>query len=92
MIFRRTARFKKAYQTLPKEIQQKAVRIFYLLKEDPSHPSLGIKKIKGMEGIWEGRINRSYRFTFHYEKEPQTGEMVCVFRNIDNHNECLKNP
>jgi len=92
MIFRRTARFKKAYQTLPEEIQEKAVRIFNLLKEDPSHLSLGIKKIKGMEGIWDGRINRSYRFTFHYENEPKTGEMICVFRNIDNHNECLKNP
>jgi mRNA-degrading endonuclease RelE of RelBE toxin-antitoxin system len=92
MIYRRTVRFKKAYQSLPKEIQEKTAKAFALFKLDPSHPSLGIKKIKGMEGIWEGRVDRSYRFTFHYEKDPQTSELVCTFRNIDNHNECLKNP
>jgi mRNA-degrading endonuclease RelE of RelBE toxin-antitoxin system len=92
MIFRRTDRFLKAFHVLPKQIQEKAIKAFYLFKEDPSHPSLNIKKIKGQKEIWEGRIDRSYRFTFHYEKSNETGEVICVFRNIDNHEACLKNP
>lgn len=38
------------------------------------------------------RIDQQYRFTFHYEKDEATGEIICVFRNVDNHDECLKNP
>jgi hypothetical protein len=91
MIYRRTMRFKKAYQTLPKHVQLKVAKAFLLLQEDPAHPSLGIKKIRGYEAIWEGCIDQQYRFTFHYEKH-HTGEAVCVFRNVDNLDECLKNP
>ncbi len=92
MIYRRTARFKKAYQALPKNTQPKVAYAFLLFQKDPGHPPLGIKKIQGHESIWEGRIDVQYRFTFHHEKAPQTGKTVCVFRNVDNHDECLKNP
>jgi mRNA-degrading endonuclease RelE of RelBE toxin-antitoxin system len=92
MNFKRSERFKQAYKLLPKKIQQKALKAFTLLAQDPRHPSLRIKKIKGLEGIWEGRIDRQYRFTFHYGEDPLTGEHTCVFRNLDNHDECLKNP
>ena len=92
MIYRRTERFKTAFVNLPKETQEKVYKAFALLKEDPGHPSLMIKKMQGLEDIWEGRIDQEYRFTFHYEIEEITGETVCVFRNIDNHDACLKNP
>jgi len=32
-----------------------------------------------LPGVWEGRIDVSYRFTFHYEDD------LCVFRNIGPH-------
>jgi len=92
MIYRRTAHFKKAYQTLPKNIQKKTAKAFVLFQENPPHPSLGVKKMQGHKGIWEGRIDQQYRFTFHYENQSKTGETICVFRNVDNHDECLKNP
>jgi mRNA-degrading endonuclease RelE of RelBE toxin-antitoxin system len=92
MIYRRTARFKKAYQALPKPVRRKVIKAFTQFQEDPTYPSLGIKKIKGYEDIWEGRIDQQYRFTFHYETHPETDESICVFRNVDNHDECLKNP
>jgi hypothetical protein len=92
MIYRRSARFLKAYEDLPHEIQGKAKQAFTLFRENRDHPSLVIKKIRGMEGVWEGRIDRQYRFTFHYEKDEASGETICVFRNVDNHDECLKNP
>jgi hypothetical protein len=42
--------------------------------------------------IWEGRIDRQYRFTFQFEKDEDSGKVICVFRTMDNHDECLKNP
>ena len=92
MIYRRTERFRQAFMELSPEIQRKTIKAFALFKEDQRHPALKIKKIKGYEGIWEGRIDRQYRFTFHWEKDLSTGETICVFRNVDNHDECLKNP
>ena len=92
MIYRRSQRFHKAFRSLPAPIQAKAVKAFALFAADPQHPSLGIKKIKGAENIWEGRVDRAYRFTFHYETETGSGETICVVRNIDNHDDCLKNP
>jgi mRNA interferase RelE/StbE len=92
MFYRRIERFLKAYRALPNNIQNKVIEAFELFKQDPRHSSLKIKKIQGQEGIWEGRINKSYRFTFHYDKDEKTGQTVYVFRNVDNHDECLKNP
>ncbi len=98
MILRRSERFKRAFQELPAGVQRKALKAFALFAENPGHPSLRIKKIKGFEDIadkdhpWEGHINRRYRFTFHYESLSGSEEVICVFRNVDNHDECLKNP
>jgi len=58
MIYRRSDHFKKAFQSLPKRIRKKTAKAFVLFREDPTHPSLGVKKMKGHEGIWEGRIDQ----------------------------------
>ena len=92
MLYRRTERFRKAYKALPGDIQKKILKAFEQFRGDPGHPSLVVKKIQGHEDIWEGRVNQSYRFTFHFVKDEKTGQTVCVFRNVDNHDECLKNP
>ncbi len=92
MIYRRTARFKKAYQDLPKHVRLKVAKAFILFQENPSHPSLGVKKIQGQENIWEGRIDQQYRFTFHFETDQTTDDTICIFRNVDNHDACLRNP
>ena len=90
MIFVRTERFKQAFKVLPKEIQKKAVRALRLLAEDPFYPSLVVKKVQGASGIWEARIDLKYRMTFQLDEEE--GKSVCLLRNVDNHDECLKNP
>jgi len=64
MKYQRTARFKKAFKALPKSIQKKVAKIFVLFKDDPQHPSLGVKKMKRHKNIWEGRVDDFYRFTF----------------------------
>ncbi len=79
MRYIRTERFKKAAAQLPREIQAKAAKAFLLFKDNPRHPSLGIKRVQGMPDVWEGRVDIHYRFTFHYEGD------ACVFRNIGLH-------
>jgi mRNA-degrading endonuclease RelE of RelBE toxin-antitoxin system len=79
MKYIRTERFKKAAVKLPREIQTKAAKAFLLFKDNPHHPSLGVKRVQGMPDVWEGRIDIHYRFTFHYEGD------ACVFRNIGLH-------
>ena len=91
MIFRRTERFLKAFRALSADIQGKSLKAFKLFEGNQRHPSLRVKKMEGHEGIWEARVDLKYRFTFHYEKD-SSGEVYCVFRNVDNHDECLKNP
>ena len=46
-------RFKKSYQSLPKNIQAKVDRQLVALQTNFRHPSLHTKKIKGSCGIWE---------------------------------------
>ena len=90
MIFVRSDRFKRAFQALPKEIQNKAVRALRLMAEDMHYPALVVKKVQGYPGEWEARVDIKYRLTFQYEQKED--ETICILRNIDNHDECLKNP
>lgn len=39
------AEFWQAYQRLPKSVQKLADKNFQLLKQDPCHPSLALKKL-----------------------------------------------
>ena len=86
MKYRRTAQFKSAFERLPLEVKEKAYKAFLLFQQNPHHPSLFVKQIRGLPGVWEGRIDIRYRFTFHYEED------FCVFRNIGPHSILDRNP
>jgi mRNA-degrading endonuclease RelE of RelBE toxin-antitoxin system len=81
-----TKRFKKAYRQLPLTIQRKVKKALRLLDKNPRYPSLHIKRIQGTDKIYEGRIDLKYRFSFEFDNED------ILLRNVDNHDECLKNP
>ena len=49
---------------LPENIQDKVNKKLVLFLTNSRLLSLRIKKMKGFEDIWEGRITKSYRFTF----------------------------
>ncbi len=74
-----TKPFDKDYDALPEFIKDRADKQFILLLENPNHPSLRLKKIKGHSEIWEGRITKSYRFTFQISKE------IYILRRIGTH-------
>ena len=80
-----TKPFDEDYDALPEGIKERAEKQFVLLMENPHHPSLRLKKIKGHPNIWEGRVTKSYRFTFQISGE------IYLLRRIGTH-AILKTP
>ena len=67
LLFTRT--FERLFKRLPKEIQDQNYEKLALLLEDPSHPSLRVKKMKGTAAIWEMSVTMNYRITFEQDPE-----------------------
>ena len=54
-------RFWKHYRLLSRDVQQLADKNFYLLKSDPHHPSLHLKKVGKTKQLWSVRVGVHYR-------------------------------
>jgi mRNA-degrading endonuclease YafQ of YafQ-DinJ toxin-antitoxin module len=88
MTIRTTRPFDRDYDKLPEGIKQLAEKQFTYLLEDPRHPSLRAKKMKGkwgQLGIIEARVTKGYRFTFMIQGDQY------ILRRIGSH-DILKNP
>jgi mRNA-degrading endonuclease RelE of RelBE toxin-antitoxin system len=88
MNYELSKRFIKSFDALPRQIQaktEKALALFFANPIPPYHPSLRIKKLRRPDNIWEGRVDQFYRFTFMFQKDTDTGETVCIFRNVGRH-------
>jgi len=82
----RTARFKKAWQDLTEEEKVVGRKALRNLATDLRYPALRVRKLKGVEHIWEGRVSRSLRMTFELD-----GNTI-ILRNIGRHDETLERP
>jgi mRNA interferase RelE/StbE len=82
-----TDRFIKAYKKLPVEIQKKIQKSIRLLGDDPTHPSLRSKPIRGAPGVYEASVDMNYRMT--YERLP--GDVLRM-RVAGPHDKALNNP
>jgi len=82
----RTARFKKAWKELNEEEKDLARKALRNLAADLGYPALRVKKMQGVEHVWEARISRSLRMTFQIE-----GDTI-ILRNIGRHDETLERP
>jgi len=82
----RTARFKKAWEQLTKAEKSLARKAITNLAMDIRYPALRVKKIKGVEGIWEARASLSLRMTFQI-----VGNTI-LLRNIGRHDETVGRP
>ena len=58
---------KKNFKDLPADIKARVRKQLNLLRADLRHPSLRAKKYDESNDIWQGRVNRSYRFYFTIE-------------------------
>jgi hypothetical protein len=82
----------RAFENLPPEIKAQARKAFLFFAENPSHPGLSIERIEGYPGVWSGRITHKYRWTFHFEEDPDSGERISVHRMIGAHDEIYRQP
>lgn len=79
-------RFKKDYQRLSSEAKTIAQNKLRIMAENPMHPSLRTKKIRGKNEIFESSINMNIRMTWEYK------ENKIFLRAIGEHDSTLKNP
>jgi mRNA interferase RelE/StbE len=77
--YRFSKRFKKEYNSLPKEVQKAFDNKLALFLDNTTHPSLRVKRIQGTKGRWEGSVTKNYRFTFEYV------ENTVLFRTVGTH-------
>jgi mRNA interferase RelE/StbE len=82
----RTETFKRDFTELPEHAQRGFERKLQLLVQNPRHPSLRVKKMKGHENRWEGSIDLFYRFTFELHVDH------ILLRRIGPHDAVLRNP
>lgn len=57
----KTERFRKAYDGLPKHIQEQADKAFSIWKRNENHPSISFKKIHKTKPVYSVRVTLSYR-------------------------------
>jgi hypothetical protein len=81
-----TERFIKQYNHLPKAIQLKVDKALAFLDADFRHPGLRSHPIESAPGVIEAYVDHKYRITF--ERHGDT----FILRNVDNHDECLRQP
>ena len=86
MILERTSRFKPAANRLTEQDRGRLATALLRYEENPSHPSLGVKRLQGTKDIWEGRASDSIRFTF------EKIEGGILLRNVGPHDATLKRP
>jgi mRNA-degrading endonuclease RelE of RelBE toxin-antitoxin system len=86
VIFERTTRFKRAAKKLTSQDRERLAKALVLYEADPSHPSLGIKRVQGTKDIWEGRASDAVRFTF------EKIDRGILLRNVGSHDPTLKRP
>ncbi|PIU03723.1 hypothetical protein COT44_01675 [Candidatus Shapirobacteria bacterium CG08_land_8_20_14_0_20_39_18] len=83
-----SAHFKKDYKKLPQKIQIKVDKQLRILAQNPSHPSLQVKKMKGEHSkyqFWEVRIDLFWRMSFQKDKD------VIKLCRLGPHDEVVKN-
>ncbi len=81
-----TERFVKQYGKLPEKIRRKVGKALRLLEANFKHPGLRSHPVEGAGGIFEAYVDAKYRMTFERRGD------IFLMRNVDNHDECLKNP
>ena len=61
MISHTTERFRRAFEGLPPQIQQRARAAYKTFQRDPGHPSLQFKQVHATRPIFSARVGLGYR-------------------------------
>lgn len=79
MIFERADSFVRDYVRLPDQVRAFVEKAIRRLAENPRHPSLSLRKMRGLKDVAEARITRGYRLTFNWQHD------VITFRHVGTH-------
>lgn len=82
-------RFYRDLNKLSPDLQETVWSKLKLFRENPRHPSLRVKKVKGYKGVWELSITEQYRVTFEWAEEEEVRS--AILRRVGTH-EILKRP
>lgn len=74
-----TTHFRRAYKKKPQEMQEVIRAAVTQLRMDWRHPGLRTHRVQGSPGVFDARLDRGNRLTFHWE-----GDTI-VLRNHCNH-------
>ena len=77
--------FDKDFRKLHPDIKNIVLNKIAIFIDNPNHPSLRIKKIKGTANTWEMSITKNYRITFNPVGDTK------ILRKVGTHN-VLNNP
>lgn len=80
-------RFIKYLKKVTKQLHGKVAKTICLLAENPAHPSLRSKPVRGAPGIYEASVEMNYRITY----ERLEGDVLRL-RVIGTHDDALRNP
>ena len=64
MLIRFTRQADKHYASLPSRLRTQVDKQLDFLSQNLRHPSIQAKKYGGTNDVWQGRVNRDYRFYF----------------------------
>ena len=81
-----TERPARAYAELSANVQKRVDKAVLVLEEDFTHPGLRARRVQGTEGIYEARVDRWYRMTYH-----RGGDRL-VMRNVGERDKTLLGP
>lgn len=59
-----SGRARQDYRSLPKSVRKAANKQFNFLLDNLTHPSIRAKKYDESRDVWQGRVNKNYRFYF----------------------------
>ena len=75
-----SSNFQKHYKIFTAKQKKQIHNKLELLCENPAHPSLRVKKIKGTASFWEMSVNMDIRIIFEFE-----GETIIILADIGHH-------
>jgi mRNA-degrading endonuclease YafQ of YafQ-DinJ toxin-antitoxin module len=73
-------RFKKHYMNLHTTMQKQVSEKVKILAENPIHPSLRTKRIKGTKDLYECSVNMSIRLIWYYQNQN-----IIILLDVGNH-------
>lgn len=79
-----TKEFERGIKKLSKEEQKQTFSKLKLLMQNPFHPSLRTKKVKGIEDVFEMSVNMDIRILWRYEKG-----IIILLMEIGHHKDIL---